>query len=143
MATQVGTFVMMKIGTLLLVGESTTSFKSAQAMIEISNKTSGSNAAFVGGRLTQTMNVSSIASTNPAAAGYGFAAALAAQAAGTPIAVTITEYSDATGTTAVTGATKLAANVLFADVALEAPDNAKLTFSLSMQITGGTTVTTN
>ena len=55
--TNIGTLVMMKIGTLILVGESTTSFKSAQAMIEISNKTSGNVAAFVGGRITQTMNV--------------------------------------------------------------------------------------
>ena len=141
--TNIGTLVMMKIGTLILVGESTTSFKSAQAMIEISNKTSGNVAAFVGGRITQTMNVTSIASTNPAASGYGFAAALAAQAAGTPVAATITEYTDATGTTAFTGASKLTANCLFADVALDIPDNAKMTFSLSLQITGGTTVSTN
>ena len=69
--TNIGTLVLLKIGTILVVGESSTSFKSAQNMIELSNKTSGNDAAFASGRITRTMSVSSLASTECAlAAGF-------------------------------------------------------------------------
>lgn len=141
--TDVGTLVMLKLGTILLVGESSTSFKSAQTMIETSNKSLGNVARFKPGRITQTMSVSSLASTDPSASTYGFKAALDAQVAGTEVAFVLTEYGAANGTTAAAGAIKLSGNCLLSNVSVEFPDNDKITFSLDMQITDGTAVGTN
>lgn len=141
--TNVGTLVMLKLGTILLVGESSTSFKSAQTMIEVSNKALGNVASFKAGRITQTMSVSSLAGTDPAVTNYGVKQALDAQVALTPIAFILTEYTAANGTTPATGAIKLTGNCLLSNVSIEYPDNEKITMSLDMQITDGTTVGTN
>jgi len=141
--TNVGTLVMLKLGTILVVGESSTSFKSAQNMIEVSNKGLGNVASFKAGRITQTMSVSSLASTDPSASTYGYKAALDAQATLAVVAFTLTEYGAANGTTPATGAIKLSGNCLISNVSVEFPDNDKLTFSLDLQITDGTTVGTN
>jgi hypothetical protein len=141
--TNIGTLVLLKIGTILVVGESSTSFKSAQNMIELSNKTSGNDAAFASGRITRTMSVSSLASTDPSASTYGYKAALDAQEAGTEIAFTLTEYTTAVGTTPATGAIKLSGNCLISNVSVEFPDNDKMTFSLDLQVTGHVTTATN
>lgn len=141
--SNVGTKVLLKLGTVFCVGESSTSFKSAQTMIETSSKQSGNNSTFSAGRINQTMSVSSIASTDPAATSYGLKQALDKQAAGTEEDVLITEYTDETGASAVSGALKLSAKCLFSNISAEFPDNDKMTFSLDIQITDGTTVGTN
>lgn len=141
--TNVGTLVLLKIGSVLVVGESSTSFKSAQKIIETSNKTSGNDAAFVAGRITRTISVSSLASTDPSSSTYGYKAALDAQAAGSTVAFTLTEYTTSAGTTAATGAIKITGNCLISNVSVEFPDNDKMTFSLDLQVTGSVTVTTN
>lgn len=141
--TNVGTTVFLKLGTKIVVGETSLSFKSAQTMIEKSNKTSGINASFNAGRLNQTITVSSLASTDPSATTYGYKAALDAQAALTPVAFIITEYTDSTAATVATGAIKLTGNCLISNVSVEFPDNDKMTFSLDLQVTDGTTVATN
>lgn len=141
--TNVGTLVMLKLGTYLLVGESSTSFKSAQTMIEKSNKTSGVNASFAAGRITQTMSLSSLGSTDPTAATYGIKQALDAQATQAVVAFVLTERTDATGATPATGAIKLSGNCLLSNISIEFPDNDKITYSCDMQITDGTTVATN
>lgn len=141
--TNVGTLVMLKLGTILLVGESSTSFKSAQTMIETSNKALGNVAAFKAGRITQTMSVSSLGSTDPTATTYGIKQALDAQVTQAVVAFVLTERTDATGATPATGAIKLSGDCLLSNVNAEFPDNDKITFSLDMQITGGTTVATN
>lgn len=141
--TNLGTLVIMKIGTVTMVGESSTSFKSAQNMIEVSNKLSGVNAAFKPGRITQTMSVNSMASTDPAGTTYGIKQALDAQVLGTEIVVTITEYTTQAATTALTGALKLTANCLLSNISWDNPDNDKQTMALDLQVTGGTVITTN
>jgi hypothetical protein len=137
--TRIGTYVMLKLGGILLVGESSVSFKSAQTMIETSSKISGLVATFQGGRITQTISVSGIASTDPSASTYGLKAALEAQVANEEIAFVITEYTDETGDTPFTGAIELTGNCLISNVSADFPDNDKASFSLDMQITGGTT----
>jgi hypothetical protein len=112
-------------------------------MIETSSKASGNASTFVAGRINQTMSVSSIASTDPAATSYGLKQALDEQLAGTEVAFIITEYTDETGGTPATGAIKLSGTCLLSNVNADFPDNDKMTFSLDLQITDGTTVGTN
>ena len=143
MATNIGTRVMLKLGSLIMVGESSVSFASAQTMIETSNKTSGNDASFAAGRISRTISVSSVASTDPATTSYSYKAALEAQETGTAIAFILTEYTTAAGTTPTTGATKLSGNALISNVSIEFPDNDKATFSLDLQVTGEVTIATN
>ena len=141
--TEVGTKVLLKLGTVFMVGESSTSFKSAQTMIEASSKQSGNVSKFLAGRINQTISASSLASTDPAATSYGIKQALDAQNAGTEIDFVITEYTDETGGTAATGALKLSGKCLLSNVSVDFPDNDKATMSLDIQVTDGTTVGTN
>lgn len=141
--TKVGTRVFLKLATKLVVGESSTSFKSAQTMIETSNKLSGLDSDFEAGRINRTISVSSIASTDPQTTTYTFKAALEAQASGTAITFILTEYTDATGATVTPSVSKISGNCLISNVSWEAPDNDKMTFSLDLQMTGAVTVGTN
>lgn len=128
-------------GVLSCIGETSTSLKSAQTMIETSSKASGVNATFAAGRITQTMSVSSIASTDTATSEYSHEDALAAQAQLVPVDFSVTEY-DGNGDPA-TGAIIISGTTLISNVALENPDNEKTTFSLDLQITGDLTVDVN
>ena len=141
--TNVGTKVLLKLGSVFCVGESSTSFKSAQTMIETSSKASGNSSTFKAGRINQTISVNSIASTDPAATAYGLKQAFDEQLAGTEVAFVITEYTDETGGTAFVGAVKLSGNCLLSNINADFPDNDKMTFSLDLQVTDGTTVGTN
>jgi hypothetical protein len=141
--TNVGTLVFIKLATTMLVGESSASFKSAQTMIEVSNKQLGNVASFKAGRITQTISVSSLAGTDPAATNYGVKQALDAQASLATVAFIITEYTALNGTTPATGAIKLTGVCLLSNISVEYPDNDKITMSLDLQITEGTTVATN
>jgi len=135
MATKIGTFVYIKLGAGAdsLVGESSTSFKSAQTMIEVSSKASGLNSDFEAGRINRTISVSSIASTDPSATGYGFEAALAAQVTGTKIAFLITSFSGAGNK--ISGDTYISGYAHISNVSWEVPDNEKMTFSCDLQVT--------
>ena len=143
MATKIGTLVMMKIGTGILIGETSSSFTSTADAIEISSKATGRDSNFEYGRMNRTLSVSSIASTDPAATGYGFEDALAAQAAGTKVEFSLTEFSDKTGATPVAGATIVSGIALITNVAWENPDNDRITFSLDLQVDGTATVGVN
>ena len=140
--TNIATNVYIKLGSspMALVGESSVSFASAQTMIETSNKTSGNDASFAAGRISRTISVSSIASTDPAATGYGFEEALAAQEDGTNVNFIITQWASGV---AVSGTTALSGAALISNVRWEAPDIDKMTFSLDLQVTGEVTVGVN
>lgn len=141
--TKIGTTVFLKLATKIVVGESSTSFKSAQTMIETSNKTSGTDSDFEAGRINRTLSVSSLASTDPQTTTFTFKAALEAQEAKTPIAYILTEYTDKTGATVTPAMSKISGNCFISNVAWEAPDNDKMTFSLDLQGTGPTSVGVN
>jgi hypothetical protein len=133
---KIGTLVYLKLGTGedACVGETSVSFKSAQTMIDISSKASGINSDFEAGRLNRTISVSSIASTDPNATGYSFQAALAAQVTGEEVDFLLTAFSGAGNR--LSGDLYIAGKALFSNVAWDAPDNDKMTFSLDMQVTG-------
>lgn len=143
MPTKVGTFVYIKLGAgeKPVIGESSTSFKSAQTMIDISSKASGQNSEFAAGRITRTISVASIASTDPTLTDYSFQTALAAQVTATPIAFYMTGFS--VSGNKVSGDTIISGTALISNVAWEVPDNDKLTFSLDLQVTGTVTVDVN
>lgn len=143
MATKVGTFVYIKLGAGedKLIGESSTSFKSAQTMIEVSSKASGLNSDFEAGRINRTISVSSIASSDPSATGYGFEAALAAQVTGTKIAFLVTAFSGAGNR--ISGDTYIAGYAHISNVAWEVPDNDKMTFSCDLQVTEAVDIDVN
>ena len=125
---------------LSVVGESSSSFKSAQNIIEVSSKASGQDAEFKAGRITRTISVSSIASSDPTLTSYGFDTAIYAQAGLLPIAFSLTEYSSGT---AVVGSTIIAGSAYVSNVSWENPDNDKMTFSLDLQVSGSVTVGIN
>lgn len=127
-------------GILNCIGETSTSLKSAQTMIETSSKASGINSRFKGGRVTQTMSVSSIASTDTATTAYGHEDALQAQVQQVPVDFSVTEYSDGV---AESGAIIISGSTLLSNVALENPDNDKTTFSLDLQISDGLNIDVN
>lgn len=125
---------------LSVVGESSSSFKSAQNIIEVSSKASGQDAEFKAGRITRTISVSSIASSDPTLTSYGFDTAIYAQNGLLPIAFSLTEYASGT---AVTGSTIISGSAYVSNVSWENPDNDKMTFSLDLQVSGTITVGIN
>jgi hypothetical protein len=128
-------------GTLNLMGETSTSLKSAQTMIETSNKLSQQTASFKAGRITRSISVSSLASTDTATTEYGHEDALAAQAQLVAVDFSITEYDSAGAL--VSGAIIISGTTLLSNVSLENPDNDKTTFSLDLQITDENTIGIN
>ena len=141
MSTKVGTLVKMKIGTIFMVGEMSSTMASVAALIEISSKASGRASNFEYGRISETLSVSSIGSTNAAIATYNYKQALAAQVAGTKVEIAITEYTSAAAP--VAGAIIISGTALISNVNSENPDNEKLTFSLDMTFDGASRVETN
>lgn len=143
MSTKVGTFVYIKLGagSAPLVGESSTSFKSAQTMIEVSSKVSGINSDFEAGRINRTISVSSIASSNPAATGYGFEEALALQLTTVKVAFLITAFTGAGNK--ISGDTYISGYAHISNVNWDVPDNDKMTFSCDLQVTEAITVDVN
>ncbi len=143
MPTKIGTLVYIKLGAGVdaMVGESSMSFKSAQTMIDISSKASGIDSEFKAGRINRTISVSSIASTDPAASGYSFQAALAAQVAKTAIAFLMTSFFPSGNKQS--GDVYISGTAHISNVSWDAPDNDKMTFSLDLQVTDGITVDVN
>lgn len=144
MATNVGTFVKIKIGTLLMVGETSSSISSVANMIETSSKVTGRKSSFEYGRINRTISVESISTTDASETAYAFKAAFDAQEAGTKAAFEISEYTSAGAL--VEGALKIAGVALVSDVSQDNPDDDVMTFSLSLQVDEGTTectITTN
>jgi hypothetical protein len=143
--SKIGSLVFLKIGTDELVGETSVSFASASDAIDVSSKVSGRDTNVEYGRMNRTISVSGIASTDNSASGYGLKSALDAQSAGTKVSFIITEFSDKTAATPVSGAIKIEGTEcgVITNVNFEAGDNAANTFSMDLQIDGTVTVGVN
>ena len=102
MATKVGTLVLITIGGNELIGELSTSLNTVVNLIEVSSKASNRESNFEYGRISDTLSVNSIASTDGSATDTNWKTLHDAIVAGTKVAVVITEY-DAPGGTAVAG----------------------------------------
>ncbi len=141
MATKVATLVKIKIATRFMVGELSTSMASVVNLIEISSKASGRASNFEYGRLAETLSVSSIATTDASIGTENWKQSQAAEVAATKVAVTISEYDS--GGSLESGAIIITGTALISNVALESPDNDRLTFSLDLTFDGATSVGTN
>jgi len=141
--TNKGTLVLFKLATKTLVGQNSLSYAKTATMIEVSSKTSGNHAAFVSGRISETMSVGGIASTSAEDTLAGYWELYAAIESGLAIEVVFTEYSDKLGVTEISGAKKITHSALISNLAWEAPDNAANTFSCDLQLTGDPVLSTN
>lgn len=139
--SQVGTFVILKLDSKILVGQSDCSYNNAITMIETSNKLSGNDSEFVAGRSNKTISVSGIAGMSAEETKMGFEELEAAAEARVAIAFSIMEYTDQTVATPATDTIIRSGMCLISKASLTAPDNAKNTFSCDLQVTGGTNTT--
>lgn len=143
MATKIGTRVLIKVASGLLVGQTSLSSSLAATMIEVSNKLSGKHAEFEYGRLSETLSVEGIASSSKEATLKGYWELRAAVNAHTKVAVTFTEYADETAAADVDGAETITYEALISGLDVSFPDNDKATFTCNLQITGKPTQATN
>lgn len=139
--SKVGTFVKLKIGDKLMVGESSVSLAMAIEAIETSSKASGYNSTFEYGRINETLSVESIASSSNSETNYNFSAARAAAKAQTKVEFELSEYDD-TGAL-VDGAHIITGSAVITSVTWDAPDNDVQTFSVELQVDGATTDAVN
>lgn len=136
MATKIGTRVLIKLATKILVGQNSLSYAKAVTMIEVSSKTSGKHSEFESGRISETISVSGIASSSKEATAAGYWECYDAVEAGVPVSCTFVEYTTESGSTEVVGAEKMTVSCLLSNLKRDDPDNAASTFSVDLQITG-------
>lgn len=135
--SKIGTFVIFKLATRNLIGQSDLSYNNAITMIEVSSKSSGNDSEFVAGRSNKTLSISGVAGTEPEANpkdGYWEVEALAEARA--EVAFSIGEFTDKTAATPVPGTKVRTGKCLISKASITFPDNAKNTFSFDIQITG-------
>ena len=138
-----GSLVFMKIATKLAIGETSASFNSDSNAIDVSNKLSGRDTNVEYGRNNRTFSVTNIGDTTPNATYWGLADALAAQEAGTKVAVTMTSYTSKAGTTVTAGDTIVSATCIITNASFEGGDDSANTFTVSLQVDGALTVAVN
>ena len=143
MATKVGTKVLIKVASVVLVGQRATSSSMSATMIDVSNKLSGKHSEFEYGRITETLSVEGLVSTSKESTLKGYWDLRAAMNAHTKLAVVITEYADETGAADVDGAETLTYSALVSGLDASFPDNAENSFSCNLQITGVPVQSTN
>jgi len=138
-----GSLVFMKIATKLAIGETSSSFNSDSNAIDVSSKLSGRDTNVEYGRMNRTFTVTNIGDVTPNATYWGLKDALDAQASGTKVAVSVTSYTTKAGTTAVTGDVILSATCIITNVSQDFGDDSAQAFSVTLQVDGALTVTTN
>ena len=93
--------------------------------------------------MNRTFTVTNIGDVTPNATYWGLKDALDAQASGTKVAVSVTSYTTKAGTTAVTGDVILSATCIITNVSQDFGDDSAQAFSVTLQVDGALTVTTN
>lgn len=141
--TKKGTLVLFKLATKTLVGQNSLSYARTSTMIEVSSKTSGNHAEFVSGRITSTMSVGGIGSTEKELTKAGYWELWDAQEAGLAVSVSFTEYTDVDGVVTISGSEMITQDALISGLTWEGPDNAAITFSCDLQLTGTPVRSTN
>lgn len=141
MSTSKGTFCKLTLATKQFVGESSVSLAMAITMIETSSKASGDASTFIGGRISETISVSSLGTADGAPTAQDIKSLRAAARTGAAIAFVLTEYTSAGAV--VTGSMNIAGSALISSVSADFPDNDNITCSVDLQVTDVTTTTTN
>lgn len=136
---QNATFIKLKIGTTLLIGETSSSYNSTADVIDISSKASGRVRRILPGRVSENISFESLADdTN--SSDYGYATAHAALKDGTAITFEIGRY-DANGDQ-VDGSETESGSGYVMSLTKDNPDNDRTTMSGTIEVDGETTVGT-
>ena len=144
MASKVGSLVLIKVGTKLLVGQTDMSFSSTRDLIETSNKLDGIHATYEYGRMKNSISVSGIAGTSAESTNQGFWEMYSAQLAGTKVSVTFSEYTAENGTTPTGSAAMVtSATCLIGKLDASYPDSKENKFSCELTVSGASVVSTN
>lgn len=143
MASKVGTLVLIKVATKLVVGQSEMSFSSTRDMIETSNKLTGIHASYEYGRMKNTISVSGICGTSAEGTNEGFWELYAAQLAGTKVTVTFSEHTSEAGTTPTPSAAMITSTCLISKLDASFPDSKENKFSCELTVDGASVVTAN
>ena len=138
-----GSLVFLKIATKVAMGETSSSLSQSANAIDVSNKNSGRDTNVEYGRMNRTITVNSIGDTTPNATYFGFKDAIDAQIAGTKVAVMLTSYTDKTAATDVVSDGVYSGTGIITEATLDAPDDAAITFSLTIQLDGALTAGVN
>lgn len=133
--SKIGSYVLLKVGDKLLIGQNSLSYKKTAAMIETSSKTSGKFSEFEYGRINTTLSVGGIASTKKEATQEGFHELDIAMDAHEKITCVFVEYTDETGVVEVSDAEKMTQLCLISNLTWDNPED-KSTFSCDLQISG-------
>lgn len=141
--SKIGTFVLIKIGGKLLIGQNSASLKDAITMIETSNKTSGNSSTFEYGRNSATLAVGGIASTSKEATEAGYHELRASAMAHTKVTFSLGEFTNEGAASEVSGTEKYTGTALISGLTWDNPDNDKQTFSCDLQVDGDLTVATS
>lgn len=136
---QIATFMKLKIGTKLLIGETSSSINTAVDDIDTSSKATGLESDGLPGRVSDSISFDSMADeTN--ATDYGYALALAAMEARTLLTFEIIRV-DAAGIQ-VSGSEVISGSGILASLTQDNPDNAASTFSGTLEVDDELDVTT-
>lgn len=142
MSTNIGTFMKLKLNDKFMVGEMSSSITTAISLIDVSSKKNCRLSVAEAGRMLETGNVSSIASSDAAEAAMNWDAARALAKAGAPVSVEITQVDCTTGLPVV-GAINIQGDVLISNLNLDMPDQEKMTFSCDFQFVTDLTIGAN
>ena len=140
MSTTIGTGVKVKIGSVHMTGELSSTLSLSRDTIDIASKETGDWAAFVPGRGSGSFSVDSVADWSDVT-NYGLKTAIDAMNAKTQVSWSVTEY-DSEGDPVV-GAITVSGTGYIVSVDADNPDNDKAGFSMSVNIDAEPTVAVN
>jgi len=133
------TNIVLKIGSVELIGETNHSLSSSADVIDVSSKASGRTRRILSGRVSENISFESLLDdTN--ITDYGYKEAHGALKAGTLISFTIMEV-DTTGTQ-VDATDMISGSGYITSLTKDAPDNDRSTMSGTIEVDGDLTVET-
>jgi hypothetical protein len=131
------TNIVLKIGSVELIGETNHSLSTSVDVIDVSSKASGRTRRILPGRVAENISFESLLDdTNET--DYGYKEAHGAAKAGTLISFTIMEVDDAG--TQVDGTDEINGSGYITSVTKDAPDNDRSTMSGTIEVDGDLTV---
>lgn len=139
MAVHNATYIKLKIGTKVLVGETSLSLNSSVDVIDISSKASGRTRNILPGRVSENISFESLCDdTN--ATDYGYSDAYTAMQAGTSVSFTILRVD--TDDAQVNPSQQIVGSGYITSLTKDYPDNDRSTMSGTIEVDGDLTEST-
>lgn len=140
MAVHNATYIKLKIGTKVLVGETSLSLNSSVDVIDISSKASGRTRNILPGRVSENISFESLCDdTN--STDYGYSDAYTAMQGGTSVSFEIIRV-DTDGTTQTNPSQELSGSGYITSLTKDYPDNDRSTMSGTIEVDGDITEAT-